>query len=69
MLVGMFSGGMNRCRIVANGLLEAWHNGDDSPEGRMNAILQQISLFATDLQRPYLNANSEDVYTLLDISS
>jgi hypothetical protein len=65
----MFSGGMNRCQIVANGLLEAWHNGDDSPEGQINAILQQFSLLATDLQRPYLNANSEDVYTLLDISS
>jgi hypothetical protein len=24
--------GMNRCQIVANGLLEAWQNGDESPE-------------------------------------
>jgi hypothetical protein len=67
--VAQESFGMNRCQIVANGLLEAWHNGDDSPEGRMNAILQQFPLLGTDFQRSYLNANSEDVYTLLDINS
>ncbi len=54
--------GMNRCQIVANGLLEAWHQGDDSPEGRMKAIAGQFSLLEIDLQRPYLNANSEDIY-------
>ncbi|MBR8837052.1 MAG: hypothetical protein DSM106950_24370 [Stigonema ocellatum SAG 48.90 = DSM 106950] len=32
--------GMNRCQIVANGLLEAWHQGDDSPAGRMTSIIQ-----------------------------
>ncbi len=61
--------GMNRCQIVANGLLEAWHNGDDSSEGRMDAILQQFSLLEIDLQRVYLNANSKDTYTSVDLSS
>jgi hypothetical protein len=64
--VAQESFGMNRCQIVANGLLEAWHNGDDSPEGRMNAILQQFSLLSIELQCPYLNANSEDIYTPRD---
>lgn len=59
--------GMNRCQIVANGLLEAWHSGDDSPEGRMNAILQHFSLLGIELQRSYLNANSEDIYTALNV--
>jgi hypothetical protein len=54
--------GMNRCQIVANGLLEAWQQGDDSPQGRMQAILGQFSHLGIDLQRPYLNANSEDIY-------
>ncbi|PSB27517.1 T3SS effector HopA1 family protein [Chlorogloea sp. CCALA 695] len=54
--------GMNRCQIVANGLLEAWHQGDDSLQGRMQAILGQFSHLGIDLQRPYLNANSEDIY-------
>jgi hypothetical protein len=61
--------GMNRCQIVANGLLEAWYNGDDSPAGRMDAILQQLSLLEIDLQRVYLNANSEDTYTPVGLSS
>jgi hypothetical protein len=43
--------GMNRCQIVANGLLEAWHQGDNSPEGGMTSILQQFSLLGIDLQR------------------
>ncbi len=54
--------GMNRCQIIANGLLKAWQQGDNSTEGRMRAILEQFSLLEIDLQRPYLNANSEDVY-------
>lgn len=55
--------GMNRCQIVANGLLEAWHSLDDSPEARMTSILQQFSLLGVELLRPYLNANSLDIYT------
>jgi hypothetical protein len=58
--------GMNRCQIVANGLLEAWHQGDDSIEGKMKAILGNFSLLNIDVQHPYLNANSENIYQLLD---
>jgi hypothetical protein len=32
----------------------------------MNAILQQFSLLSIELQCPYLNANSEDIYTPRD---
>ena len=59
--------GMNRCQIVTNGLLDAWQKGDDSSEGRMVAIRQHFSLLGIDLQRPYLNAKSEDIYTPLDL--
>ncbi|GAC1471429.1 MAG: hypothetical protein NVS2B14_17030 [Chamaesiphon sp.] len=55
--------GMNRCQIVTNGLLEAWQKGDNSPDGRMASIYQHFSLLGIELQRPYLNANSEDIYT------
>jgi HopA1 effector protein family len=58
--------GMNRCQIVANGLLETWHKGDNFPESRMNAIFQHFSLLGIDWQHPYLNAQSEDIYTPLD---
>lgn len=59
--------GMNRCQIVTNGLLEAWQTGDDSPEKRMVLISQHFSLLGIELQRPYLNARSEDIYTPLDL--
>ncbi|MBD2002736.1 MULTISPECIES: T3SS effector HopA1 family protein [Cyanophyceae] len=59
--------GMNRCQIVANGLLEAWHKGDDSSEGRISAVFQHFSLLGIDWQRSYLNANSENIYTPLNL--
>lgn len=58
--------GMNRCQIVANGLLEARQKGDESTECRMAFIRQHFSLLGIDLKHPYLNANSEDIYTELD---
>jgi HopA1 effector protein family len=54
--------GMNRCQIIANGLLMAWQQGDNSATGRMAAISEQFSGLGIDWQRPYLNADSEDVY-------
>ncbi|MEH2168903.1 MAG: T3SS effector HopA1 family protein [Nostoc sp.] len=58
--------GMNRCQIIANGLLEAWHSLDDSPEGRITSILKQFSRVGVELQRSYLNANSVDIYMPLN---
>lgn len=57
--------GTHRCQIVANGLVEAWQQGDNTPVGRMTAILQNFSSLNIELQRPYLNAGSEDIYTSL----
>ncbi|MUG94305.1 hypothetical protein F7734_18740 [Scytonema sp. UIC 10036] len=59
--------GMNRCLIIANALLEAWQQEDDSTEGRMNRILNHFCLLGIDVQRSYLNAQSEDIYTPLDL--
>jgi len=57
---------MNRCQIITNGFLEAWQKVM-APEGLMASILQQFSLLGIKLQRPYLNADSEDIYTPLDL--
>lgn len=59
--------GTNRCQIVANGLLIARSEGDGSPVSRMAAIIQQFALLGIDLERAYLNANSEDIYTPLEL--
>jgi hypothetical protein len=57
--------GINRCQIVANALLEAHKNGDESPKTRMKYILQHFDHLGIDLECPYLNPNSEDIYTPL----
>ncbi|AFY42936.1 T3SS effector HopA1 family protein [Nostoc sp. PCC 7107] len=57
--------GTHRCQIIANGLLEAWGQGNDTPANRITAILEQFSLSQVELQRPYLNANSQDIYMAL----
>ncbi len=54
--------GMNRCQIIANGLLESLYNGDNSPEGKMMAIFQQFSRLGINLQYSYLNPQSENIY-------
>ncbi|TRU09398.1 MAG: hypothetical protein EWV60_11440 [Microcystis sp. Msp_OC_L_20101000_S702] len=61
--------GMNRCQIIANGLLMAWQQEDNSAAGRIAAISEQFSGLGIDWQRPYLNADSEDVYQGLELAS
>ncbi|NEQ83607.1 MAG: hypothetical protein F6K26_26460, partial [Moorea sp. SIO2I5] len=61
--------GMNRCQIVANALVEAHKNGDESPEARMKYIIQHFERMGIDLERPYLNPGSEDIYTPLDVTN
>ncbi len=57
--------GMNRCQIVANGLLESWYQGENSAVGKMKAILEEFSRLGIDVERAYLNAGSEDIYELI----
>jgi hypothetical protein len=58
--------GTNRCQIIANGLISAWQAGNNHPESRMTAIFEQFALQKVQLQYPYLNSHSEDIYTTLD---
>jgi hypothetical protein len=54
--------GMNRCQIVANALLEVWEQGNNSTEARMRGIHQHFAQFGINLQHPYLNPYSIDIY-------
>ncbi|ARV58928.1 hypothetical protein BZZ01_10035 [Nostocales cyanobacterium HT-58-2] len=58
--------GLNRCQIIANALLEAWQQGDESKVHRMILIIQHFARHGVDLQRPYLNSESDDIYTKLE---
>ena len=55
--------GTHRCQIIANGLIEAWLAGDHTPEDRISAIFKQFALQNIQLQHPYLNPHSQDIYT------
>lgn len=59
--------GMNRCQIVANALLEAWQKGKNAVEERMKTINKHFQCHSLDLQRPYLNPTSEDIYSPLKL--
>jgi hypothetical protein len=55
--------GTNRCQIVANGLLKAWLADKDAPDDRLEAIFESFFMLGIAIERPYLNANSDDIYT------
>jgi HopA1 effector protein family len=59
--------GTHRCQIVADSLLETWQKGDDSPETRMKAILDNFTRLGIQLEYSYLNAESEDIYPELNL--
>lgn len=59
--------GTNRCQIIANALLDAWRQGENSPDARVNFIHQHFEEMGISLQRPYLNPNSEDIYQALNL--
>ncbi|MBV6627150.1 MAG: hypothetical protein KI793_30135 [Rivularia sp. (in: Bacteria)] len=59
--------GMNRCQVIANGLLAAWYRGNNSPSERIQSILNHFSIAEIDLRHSYLNADSEDIYTQLTV--
>ena len=58
--------GMNRCQIVANGLLEAWYQDENLPNEKMRHIFEQFSLSNINSNYTYLNASSEDIYLKLN---
>ncbi|MBU7586523.1 MAG: hypothetical protein KAF91_27285 [Nostoc sp. TH1S01] len=61
--------GLNRCQIVTNALLEAWQQQDESRENRLALILKQFALHGINLKPPYLNFNSQDIYTPIFLCS
>jgi len=58
--------GMNRCRIIANALMEAHLNNDESPQSRLQYMIKHFEQREIDLNCPYLNPGSEDIYTPLE---
>lgn len=53
------------CEFVADALIEAHQNQDNSSQSRMEYILRKFEKYGIDIERPYLNPNAEDIYTPL----
>jgi hypothetical protein len=58
--------GMNRCQIVANGLLLAYQEGYSATPQILETILAQFTATGICIETPYLNDRSTDVYHVLD---
>jgi hypothetical protein len=61
--------GMNRCQMVANGLLKSWQQGDQTFNNRLTAILEQFLLAEISLKHPHLNCQSSETRYHLETSA
>jgi hypothetical protein len=52
--------GMHRCRLVAEGIVEAWRRGAVSPDDRLGMIQARFAREALSLAKPHLNPGSAD---------
>lgn len=58
--------GMHRCRLAAEGVVEAWKQGRQSCEARLRAVRDRFTREGVHLDRPYLNAGSTDYFSALN---
>lgn len=56
--------GTHRCQIIANGLLKAWYQDNNSPDARLTFIQEEFAGLGINLEHAYLNANSENIYDM-----
>jgi hypothetical protein len=50
------------CDVIAQGLLTAWYEKDNSPKNRIKYILEELSIAQINLQHPDLNSNFKQLY-------
>ncbi|HEX5339007.1 MAG TPA: T3SS effector HopA1 family protein [Gallionella sp.] len=60
--------GMHRCRLVAEGVIDAWMAGSQSVEARMDAVQKRFSACGLALEASYLNAKSVDLFAHTDFA-
>ena len=64
-LPGGESFGMHRCHLIADGLIRSRTEGRTDAAGRLDCVLACWADFGLDVERPYLNPGSQDVYEAL----
>jgi hypothetical protein len=58
--------GSHRSRLAAEGLLDAWKDGEDGREARYRAVARRFTLAGLDLARPWLGSGAADQFGLPD---
>jgi HopA1 effector protein family len=56
--------GMHRCRLVAEGLVDAWKQGAHTLEERIQAVDTKFTSNGLKLDRPYLSPGSVELFDL-----
>jgi type III HopA1-like effector protein len=56
--------GMHRCRIVAEAIWQAYSEGSQTEEARLEEVRKRFMSYGLTLDRPYLNSRSDDQYDL-----
>jgi hypothetical protein len=59
--------GMNRCRMMAEAIIETWQQGRKEPEARLSALEAIFTRNALSIDRPYLRSSVKA--DLLDVDS
>lgn len=54
--------GMSRCRMLADGLWNAYTLGRQSADERYDQVIKQFEQYGISMERPYLNSGSADLY-------
>ena len=57
--------GLHRCRLIADGLVRSRTEGRTDTAGRLDCVLACCADEGLDIERPYLNPGSQDVYEAL----
>jgi hypothetical protein len=53
---------LDRFQTIVDGLLSAWRDDRNTPQLRLESMLQSFAAETIDLSHPYLAPNSEDIY-------
>jgi hypothetical protein len=55
--------GLHRCRLVAEGIVDAWRDGEQDARARLRAVAARFAAAGLDLARPYLGPSGVDLFS------
>jgi hypothetical protein len=56
--------GLHRCRLAAEGIVDAWRTGRQDAPARLEAVRARFATAGLDLSRPYLGPCGTDVFVI-----